>query len=365
MRSHSRLPAFVAGLALVASACGGADADVGVETDAVAAPAPVADAVVQAPDARPVEPADAAATLADLGPVTPPDARPEPTPWLADAGAGGPEPALDATGVGDALAAVLGQAVRHGFGATRAAYETMMALGDADCPGVSSYPHPEGGTVFVWDADCTTAGGVRFRGTSAFRVTNGESNPDGRAAYGFGLDAGGGFEITAPDGRSLSVAAYIYDMRTEGPDWIDQGTYAGGRFHAAGGLEGDDPWLTGALEGQIGFYVGRNPDGTYHSASTSSSLAHPADGLTGALLDEVDSWTDIACPGEPRGQIALRDANGVWHAVVFDANPVADDAPTPDAALCDGCGAWWVRGAEVGRVCLPPSAMDAFRSWRE
>jgi hypothetical protein len=240
-----------------------------------------------------------------------------------------------------------------------------MALGDADCPGVETYPHPEGGDVTVWDADCVTASGVRFRGRSALRVTEGQPNPDGRAAFGFTLDAGGGFEITAPDGRSLSATAYVYDMRTEGPDWLDQGTYGGGRIHASGGLEGADPWLTGALEGEIGFYVGRNPADTYHSASTSSSLAHPVDGLTGALLDGVDSWTDIACPGEPRGEIALRDAHGVWHAVVFDANPVEDDDPAPDAALCDGCGAWWIRGAPVGRVCLPPEAMDAFRRWRE
>lgn len=57
-----------------------------------------------------------------------------------------------------------------------------------------------------------------------------------------------------------------------------------------------------------------------------------------------------SCAREPGGAVSVRGPDGSWYDVLFDGP--TDDAPETDAATCDGCGATWFRGGEVGGTCL-------------
>lgn len=74
------------------------------------------------------------------------------------------------------------------------------------------------------------------------------------------------------------------------------------------------------------------------------------------ILQGPNGAAPDACDLEPLGWIGLRDEDAVWYDVVFlpkDGDGMTG-APYPNDPLsnCDGCGTLYVRGVDVGEVCV-------------
>lgn len=246
-------------------------------------------------------------------------------------------------------------------------YESFFALTDGVCPATSVYPTDDGsGTTTYWSDDCLTADGTRFAGGAYLTTFTGLDNGDGTFSDGFTLYSDGSDPtIVAPDGRSMTLSSYIAVNIARGGDSMYSYSYAyvytDGAFTVDEASAEGDPWVTGARRGLLVL-------GGYADSYDTRTL----DVIAGLSLDDgefVAVSTDLLsinptlpCTTEPAGALSLRDKEGTWYDVRFDANPPDEET---EAGVCDGCGPVLAGGRELGLACPAEDAFSALLQYEE
>jgi hypothetical protein len=282
-----------------------------------------------------------------------------PSPWSYE-----PEPAGEPVLSEDAVAAAIAQWVPAFYAIDVDplfdSYDAVNSYADGACPTLASYGEEPTLTTY-WQGDCASASGALFNGYTQ-AASDEVLQDDGwlaRSRYVYGVAS-----VVAPEGWSWSLNGY-FAASNGTHDAVDGDTvvhesYRGRDISAdlvwdaptAPAWMGSGATFTGAAsiyeqEG-IGRMVGLD-------GSVSGGLG---DGVTALAISalQMPSRNFTGCPVlEPNGTVSVRDAEGGWYDVVFDA-PLAFDAQT-DLSLCDGCGDLWFEGARVGRVCVDLAAM--------
>jgi len=217
-----------------------------------------------------------------------------------------------------------------------------------------------------WYDDCTTPGGLFYRGlmywdavaegagdaeTSAGRTDSGRRSLIGAAVVGDEVDTRFQFRgdaadsvtrVTAPGYERWTYSSTLSATLT-GIDAFDPiaaltpGGWRAEMYTYASG--GDADFLE--LRGDLYLFDHRIQD-RFDSVSLDIELPGP----TGSAPD--------ACQLEPKGWIGVRDENAFWIDVVFlplegssAPVPAYDD---PQYTVCDGCGTVYVRGLEAGPI---------------
>jgi hypothetical protein len=227
-----------------------------------------------------------------------------------------------------------------------------------------------GGNGMIWYDNCTTPGGLFYRGmqywdgrgsidgdpeSSAGQTQQGNRTMAGAGTIGDEQETRFQFRGTATDSLSRVVAPdydrWTYSSTVEatvtGTDALDPiasptpgGWRAGLYMNATGG---DSPRLE--ARGDVYLFDHRIQD-RFDSVAIDIEL-----------LSEAAAGPDD-CALEPRGWIGLRDENAWWIDVVF--MPVESEDGTGDVwydptySACDGCGTVYVRGVEaepIGTIC--------------
>lgn len=294
------------------------------------------------------------------------DGPPTPLPYVADDDEDPREPALAVDDLGpamiDALATIVGtDPTRIG-----AAYDALWAGADGACPDADVVDDGAGTITTRWQAyeSCTAAGGVAFAGAAYVQRFSDVVRADGRTESGFLISSeGGSFSVAAPDGRHLTLSGY-FDVResTNAAGAVGTGRYLAGELQADATTAGDDPWLAGVMRGELGVYTYADPGG-YQGAYLGGAVSLEGD-VTAVALDEAAVEANGGCDEEPAGVVSIRDANGVWHDVIFDARPPEDAEDEEwDEALCDGCGSLFVSGREDGTACVDGDDLAVVMDW--
>ena len=227
-----------------------------------------------------------------------------------------------------------------------------------------------GGNGLLWYDNCTTPGGLFYRGmqywdgrgsiagnpeSSAGQTQQGNRTMAGAATVGDEQETRFQFRGTASDSLSRIVAPdyerWTYSSTVEatvtGTDALDPiasatpgGWRAGLYVNAAGG---DSPRLE--ARGDVYMFEHRIQD-------RFDSVAIDIELLSASAAGPDD------CSLEPRGWIGLRDENAWWIDVVFMPTETDDSTGDvwydPSYSACDGCGTVYVRGVEaepIGTIC--------------
>lgn len=288
-------------------------------------------------------------------------------------------PDLDGVDIDQSFADALEIALRSNTQVAWAGHTGSLARQHTGCPDLYVGPPAalvdddqiaEDASGTSWYDDCTTPGGLFYRGLMYWEATaTGEGDPEDSAGQ------------TATGRRSLIGAGVVGDetdtrfqFRGDATDSVnrvtapgyERWTYSSAIAATVSGLDAFDPiaaltpggWradlYTYASGGDADFLEVRGDvylfehriQGRFDSVSLDIELPGP----TGASPD--------ACTLEPRGWIGIRDENAFWIDVVFlplegSAVPVPD-YEDPDYSVCDGCGKVYVRGVEadpIGEVC--------------
>ncbi len=202
------------------------------------------------------------------------------------------------------------------------AYLSLMARGDAECPGD---PTQLVGQEIGFEG-CTSASGVHFEGNTTLI----ETDTDEPTAAQRGYQLGGDFLIEDTDGTVLAGGGTMMSSVIESAEgrrtWSSQA--AGTWIHTR-----RDDWL------------GRGISATLVASGMSASSPEDRLGLVGTLgLDGVYLQFDVEwptdCGGHATGEVRVRDPSGAWGTIVLG-----------DA--CDGCGVWTLPATgESATVCL-------------
>lgn len=279
-----------------------------------------------------------------------------PTPYVPDLppAADGPAARLDAAAVAAAITARVPELLGADLAAVPDLVEGFVDLAAPGCPGGERFEEGEASGLAV-ENDCITADGYRFRGLlSITRFTEAEG-----AVRGFSVDAGG-VRIEAPDGRFVELDGFFGGSSERFDEVVGHNTYLGARLAADAETAGGNPWLDGTFEGRLERWSYREPGGVAMGLSGSVALAGGAVSAVAVSGLHFDSWS---CGAEPSGVVSVREADGVWHDVVFDG--FRDDegegqgVPEGDEAVCDGCGAHLVAGVDAGTVCAEAGWVEA------
>lgn len=276
-------------------------------------------------------------------------------------------PAYDAAAVTAALPSALELLVSIDPDRLRALYDEFMALADATCPIPTTYPNDDGfGTTTYWSADCTTADGTRFVGGAYLIVYDGRDNGDGTFTDGFIVypDSSDASVVTA-DGRSFVLTGYLEADLIRGGTTTEPYTYAALYFDGSvvvdEGTAAGDPWVNGERKGLVSIGGYADSYGT-RTLDVLAGLSLGDGELVAASTAGLSLSPGLACPSEPAGGFSLRDAEGTWYDVLFDANPPDEETP---AGVCDGCGVVFAGGRELGPSCPAPGAFDALLAYEE
>jgi hypothetical protein len=221
-----------------------------------------------------------------------------------------------------------------------------------------------------WYDDCTTPGGLFYRGLLYWESrAQGDGDPEstaGQTASGQRALLGAGVvgddtytrfqfrgeasdqvsRFTAPDYERWTYSSTI-SATVSGTDAFDDiasitpGGWRAAMYTYASG--GDADVLE--VRGDVYMFEHRIQD-KFDSVSMDIELPGP----TGASPD--------ACTLEPKGWIGIRDENAFWIDVVFlpleGSEAPVPEYDDPDYTVCDGCGTVYVRGVEagpIGQVC--------------
>lgn len=240
-----------------------------------------------------------------------------------------------------------------------AAFEAF-AVFDADCP--EQQLVADGITQFASEG-CTTAAGLTFEGAGTIErkldVVEGD-----RTVTGATLSSqGSNLRVTAGDGRYFHVSGDLVFERGVGTDGSHDGYFAiSGDLVADADTAAGFPILAGELrpQGYLYAYMGEGYRGIGGDGS-----------VTGSALTDVVAMSfaqaqlgNAPCADEPAGQYSVRDADGYWHDVVFDAAHMVDDEYQWDGT-CDGCGTYLAGGIESGQACMPGGEMTSLLAWEE
>ncbi len=283
---------------------------------------------------------------------TPPDATP---------------PKYDAAAITAALPSVLATLVTIDPDHMRSVYEGFYALNDGVCPAVSVYPTDDGsGTTTYWADDCVTADGTRFAGGAYLTTFTGRDNGDGSFTDGYTLYSDGSdATIVAADGRSLTLNTYMEAAVIRGGDstytWSYAYVYGDGALVVDEVSAAGDLWLTGARKGLV--VVGGYAD-SYGTRTLDIQAGLSLDGsdFVAVSTDALSVNPTLACTTEPAGALSLRDTEGTWYDVRFDANPPDEET---EPGVCDGCGTVLAAGRELGAGCPATGAFDGLLQYEE
>ncbi|MEQ1570168.1 MAG: hypothetical protein ABMA64_31330 [Myxococcota bacterium] len=246
-------------------------------------------------------------------------------------------PTLDVDGLTEGLAQAVALVPQLSADPPMAAYDSVMAYSGGYCPSTYGYATGTyGGYSTNWYSQCDTPGGATFSGYAGDYQSDDYGDSSGyRGLY---VSA----TVVDPQDRVLTAAGYwsrsvvdygyelytydyldgtmAYDAAVTRGTWIEDGLAPHELTIDAG--EGDG-WRYQSLDGQV------------------TGLAGPID-----TVDYTDVYYDSGyrC-AEPTGTISLRTTEADWFDVVFTGGDGAEGAD------CDGCGAVWWRGLELGEVC--------------
>lgn len=279
-------------------------------------------------------------TACGAEPVLPDTPAPEPrdpAPYLPDLEVQPAEPALSSAEVAAAIEdrfAALVTAVPTGF---PAAFDAMMALAEPGCPTVVDASAGSRTQLEVPYSSCTTSGGVTFEGSISYRHEAGTLDDYGNQVDGMEFYTPD-FRVEAPDGRFLQASGYFNFNHTHGDYFVAGGSYCSGELRADDATAGDDPWLRGDVSGLVSVYLG-DYNG-YRLGVVNATVATEDADIVGVALQDL-LWEPGLCDVELLGTGSIREANGVWHDVVFALRDEEND----QIVGCDGCGDHLAAGA--------------------
>ncbi len=231
-----------------------------------------------------------------------------------------------------------------------------LAQFEEGCPEELSDEVVEGTRIlYFYTEGCTTSAGLSIVGGGMLEKWT-DRVEDGRTSSGASLSGEDGSFRLARGDRWLEFSGYL--------DY-DAGTYEGeldGYFYVGADASADprtaeaSPLLAADVRAQGEVYAYLS-DG-YAMLGGSGSMSGP--GLAGAVAVSLGSFAVAPeeCAKEPGGTMSVRDDNGFWHDVVFDAATIEsmDDEPKWHRNACDGCGPYLAAGVEDGSACV--SAKD-------
>jgi hypothetical protein len=244
---------------------------------------------------------------------------------------------------------------------------------------------------FGWQDHCETAGGVAYSGTLAWDralAIDGDADTLLGATVSGSRFLRGAATVTDGDDLVFSFVGEADDAmyRTTSEDyeqWSYSSTVAGTTRGSAG--HPSSAPIPGGFRADLHLF--------YQGGEVSSFEARGEifllDGRIGDRFDSVSIDMALDGPGalgpddcalEPRGWISLRDADAYWYDLIFQPRYEDDLTDKEYANLpygeCDGCGTLFVRGVEIGEVCIdfewlwtgslvPPEPIDYVLSTRE
>lgn len=233
-------------------------------------------------------------------------------------------------------------------------YEASVALADAGCPATQSTA-AEGAYASQWVDDCVTEAGTAFRGYAGdVSEPIVDSGWTGSTRYVYGaaeVVTGDGSVWTTNGTFALQQATGTVD---EGagpvPAWTRtrflEGVFAWDGPGAAGTWLADGHAVSGTAAG-----YGIEGSGSFAEVDgTIAGLPGPVVAVSAVRLSAVATgWTP--CPvNETAGTVSVRDAEGGWYDLVFDAP--REFTAESDLSTCDGCGEVWFEGVSLGEACV-------------
>lgn len=193
-----------------------------------------------------------------------------------------------------------------------------------------------------WSGGCETTSAVRAVGYAARSTNRWSSGTDS------GTSISGYFEgtIDTPEGWHNGGFGYYY---------LEDGRFEDG-FSAYHYLIGD---LSGESADTAGSWLERTAGTTYSAyiwwdrqdhvslfLDGNTTLEGEAVAFSVSDMDGYSTDWGYPCPGEYGGRYSVRDANGHWYDLDFDAD-YEEEVP----GTCDGCGDVLVEGTSIGLAC--------------
>jgi hypothetical protein len=274
----------------------------------------------------------------DSVPVEPPEPR-MPTPYLPEIDAPVATAQLDAAAIHAAMQAQVPLLVGLNTAGLVPLLDGLVDWSDADCPGAAV---DEDGDVRTLQAenDCTSANGTRFVGAISMTVVGAPEDD----AFSFYVEAAS-LRIETADGRAVTLSGAVGFDTFVGEEGTEISSFANGVFTADAETAQAHPWLNGDEGIAADEYRFLGQGGLYFAVSNRVTFE---DGPLSALKVQL-AINDWDCEAEPRGSISLREANGVWHDVVYDG--FVDEEAGITTATCDGCGAHLIAGVVEAQLC--------------
>lgn len=252
---------------------------------------------------------------------------------------GGP-PAITPASAEAALDVVFATVFAYNGDVLFRAYHEAMAYADAECPPIAS---GDGGSM--WDTNCVSNTGAEFDGfISEFEGTQDEN--EARRMRGEA-------SISLPDGTELVVAGEVSTdvvLSAEHPAW---------RSEMSGVMRYDGPaaagtWIAQESDVNLSYELLATAGDTLERFLINGSVAGLDGDITAVAFAQLqmDTVSGAQCALEPAGEIRLRDTDGVWASLTFDASFDEETGWSAPEGTCDGCAELMYDGESLGPVCV-------------
>ena len=232
-----------------------------------------------------------------------------------------------------------------------AAYHAVMAEADEQCPSYYSYD----GNSFWYDY-CTSDSGAVFDGYGFYYLY--EDYDDGDRVWN-GEALNGLARVTDSQGRVFDAAGEAGTMLSAQDGWTIFYSYVYGGF-TWDGDEADDTWMdTGARPDLVAYAAYADEGGGWYYY-VDGDAGGVADGVAAVAFNELllgNAAGGVKCTKEPIGDVSVRDEEGNWYLVDFDATQGSA------GQACDGCGTVTVEGQSLGEACVDLSDLEAALPW--
>lgn len=258
--------------------------------------------------------------------------------------------AFPAEELADALEALLAFSMQVSAPSVLEPYQARMAGASDTCP---TFYESDSGRY--WSDACTAESGARFEGGGALIEETSADAGTTSVTTALVADA----VMRSPEGAALTLDGQVTALRTD----ADDGSYQSHLSLVLGTftLEGAEAsWLLTELQVDLLVQGRYAPPTDGRAAYLDGGLfdmdgAYPEVFFEGLLI--ADAASGGACPTEPGGVIAVKDARtGEWWDITFDGE-TALGGGVEDPARCDGCGEVRLYGELLGEVCLDFSAL--------